>query len=274
MPNVTDILKFLQETRGFNYPAYHHEMLVRRVNNRIAKSNTNDIRSYYNMLVTDANEPDLLIENFMINVSHFFRDPLCFEVIAKIIIPDLIAAKLKRNDDTLRIWSAGCSAGEEAYSLAILLNEYLEHEKKSLNIDFFATDSDAGIIKQAKRGEFTAECIREVKFGLVDKYFIESDGNYKVKPGLKTGIQFSVYNLLDKHSYAPAVSVFGDFDLVLCRNVLIYFIPEYQELIFSKLHKSLASKGVLMLGETEAPIANYKEKFRQVCSSCKIFEKR
>jgi chemotaxis methyl-accepting protein methylase len=94
-----------------------------------------------------------------------------------------------------------------------------------------------------------------------------------VIPSLKRMIRFSVYDLLEKNSHAPSESIFGDFDLVLCRNVLIYFNPEFQELIFGKLHKSLAPKGILMLGEAEAPVAHFKEKFRQVSKFCKIFEK-
>ncbi|MEI7500009.1 MAG: protein-glutamate O-methyltransferase CheR [Bacteroidota bacterium] len=272
--NINDILYFLEVNNGFNYRAYHYEMLERRIFNRIVNTKAENAHNYYKRLTTDPEEPDRLIENFMINVSHFFRDPLCFEVLAKIIIPDLITAKQNRNDNSFRIWSAGCSHGEEAYSLAILLNEYFKREKIRLNIDFFATDFDATVIENAKRGEYPAESIKEVKHGFIEDYFKITDSVFKVQPVLKSMIRFSVYDLLDKHSYAPSESVFGDFDLVLCRNVLIYFNPGFQELIFSKLFKSLASKGILMLGETEAPVTHFKDKFRQISRHCKIFEKK
>jgi len=272
--NFVDILEFLHLNRGFNYSAYHMEMLERRITNRMINSRTNDPSAYYQLLATDPGEPDRLIENFMINVSRFFRDPLSFELLSKLILPDLIKAKQNRNDPALRIWSAGCSCGEEAYSVAMLVNEYLEHEKMSLHIDFFATDFDAGVIGKARQGEYTAENIKEVRYGFFRDYFTGNDGVFTIRPSLKRMIRFSVYDLLDKQSYAPSESVFGDFDLVLCRNVLIYFNPDFQKLIFNKLHKSLAPKGILMLGETEAPVAHFKEKFRQVSKYCKIFEKK
>ncbi|MEI6174916.1 MAG: protein-glutamate O-methyltransferase CheR [Bacteroidota bacterium] len=272
--NFIDILEFLHVNRGFNYSAYHMEMLERRITNRITNSRTKDPSAYYQLLTTDPGEPDRLIENFMINVSRFFRDPLSFELLSKIILPDLIKAKQNRNDPALRIWSAGCSDGEEAYSVAMLVNEYFKREKINLHIDFFATDFDAGVISRARQGEYTAENIKEVRHGFFRDYFTGHDGVFTIRPSLKRMIRFSVYDLLDKQSYAPSESVFGDFDLVLCRNVLIYFNPEFQELIFNKLHKSLAPKGILMLGETETPMAHFREKFRQVSKYCKIFEKK
>jgi chemotaxis methyl-accepting protein methylase len=269
---TTEILEFLYLTKGFNYRAYRIEMLERRIANRILNVKAENENDYYKLLTTSSQEPDRLIENFMINVSHFFRDPLCFELLAKIIIPDLITSKHKSKDNRLRIWSAGCSQGEEPYSLAILIQEYLNREKISLTVDFFATDFDAGVIEIAKRGEYKDESIREVKHGFIKNYFTQNDNLFTVKSNTRSMIRFSVYDMLDDHSYAPSESVFGDFDLVLCRNVLIYFNTEFQEIIFNKLHKSLAPKGILMLGETEAPVTGFKDKFRQISKYCKLFE--
>lgn len=267
------ILTYLKTERNFEYNAYHFTMLERRIKNRITQTTAKSPDDYLQYLKNTPDELDKLIDNFMINVSHFFRDPLCFEFVAKCILPNIIDAKIKEKENTLRIWSAGCSKGEEAYSIAIMLKEYIEREKIKLNIDLFATDFDAGAINTANRGIYAAESMKEVKLGFVDKYFTATDGKYTVNPGLKTMIRFSVYDLLDKHSYAPSESIFGDFDLVLCRNVLIYFNQEFQEIIFSKLLKSMKPKGILMLGETEAPISQFKEKFVQKSKFCKIYEK-
>jgi chemotaxis methyl-accepting protein methylase len=271
--NITDILEFLHEAKGFKYRAYHVEMLERRINNRIINTESKNIKNYYRLLISDADEATRLVEYFMINVTHFFRDPLCFEMLSKLIIPDLISSKIKLGNDSIRIWSAGCSRGEEAYSVAILINEYLEHAKINLHVDLFATDYDPGAIHLANSGIYTAESLKEIKLGLIKKYFVEMKGSFAVTPELKSMVKFSVYDLLDKRSYAPSESIFGNFDLILCRNVLIYFNQEFQEFILSKLHKSLAAKGVLMLGESEVPVLLYKEKFSPLTRHCKIYRK-
>jgi chemotaxis protein methyltransferase CheR len=268
-----NILAFLEEFAGFDYSAYHPAMLERRIQNRILKTRLPTPEEYFGYLQRDPDEPARLIENFMINVSHFFRDPLCFEILAKTVIPGIVQSKQKLGDNTIRIWSAGCSRGEEAYSVAILLDDCLKQEKSSLSVDFFATDFDAGVIELAKKGDYPADSIREVKYGFLEDYFIKNDQGFLVRPSLKSMIRFSVYDLLDKNSYAPSESIFGDFDLVLCRNVLIYFHPEYQERILHKLYKSLKTKGILILGESEVPVADFKGKFRQITRSGKIFEK-
>ncbi len=271
--NINDILEYLQNFNGFDFQAYHIGMLERRINNRIVKTNTGNVHNYYAFLTGNEGEPKSLTENFMINVSHFFRDPLCFELLARVFIPDLIKEKQKLNDDTLRFWSAGCSYGEEAYSLAILVKEYCEHEKLNFHLNLFATDFDERAIKSVEAGTYQAGSLKEVKLGLVGRYFIEHEGKYTVRPELKSMVQFSVYDLLQKRSHAPSESIFGNFDLILCRNVLIYFNLEYQEEIISKLHKSLAVNGMLVLGESEVLLPRHANKFRPLSANCKFFKK-
>jgi chemotaxis methyl-accepting protein methylase len=248
-------------------------MLERRIKNRIVKTNTDNVHNYYSFLTTIPDEPKRLTENFMINVSNFFRDPLCFELLARIFIPDLVKEKQKLNDDTLRVWSAGCSQGEEAYSLAILINEFREHEKLDLNLDLFATDYDEKAIESAQNGTYSPGSMKEVKLGLVEKYFVVKDGKYTVIPELKSMVHFSVYDLLQKNSHAPSESIFGDFDLILCRNVLIYFNLDFQEQIINRLHKSLAANGILVLGESEVLLPRHTDKFRPQSTYCKFFKK-
>ena len=268
------ILEFLKSELNFDYSGYHIAMLERRIQNRIVNVGSTTSEAYFEHLQNNSDEPPRLIKNFKINVSQFFRDPLSFELLAKVIIPDIIAAKQRSHDYSIRIWSAGCSYGEEAYSLAMLFKEYFDKEKVHFNLDFFATDFDSRIIEKARKGLYTSMSMKEMKLGLLNKYFTERGESYAVRPELKEMVQFSTYDLLDKNSYAPSESVYGDFDLILCRNVLIYFNQEFQDLILKKLVRSLASKGILMLGESEVPVAPYREKLRQVSKYCKIFEKK
>ena len=268
------ILDFLKSERNFDYSGYHLAMLERRIQNRIIHLGSITPEAYFEYLQNNQGEPTRLIENFMINVSHFFRDPLSFELLAKVAIPAIIASKQRTDEHSIRIWSAGCAHGEEAYTVAMLFNEYFAREMEQFNLDFFATDFDSQAIEKAKQGTYTSASMKEVKRGLLKKYFIEHDDSFSIIPDVKMRIQFSTYDLLQKNSYAPSESIFGDFDLVICRNVLIYFNQEFQKLILNKLLKSLAPKGVLMLGESEVPGAPYRENLRQISKYAKIFEKR
>jgi len=269
-----EILNILKDERNFDFYAYNPGMLERRIQNRIIRSGAKSPQKYLTLLKTDPAEPTHLIENFMINVSRFFRDPLSFEFLAKLLPPASFSAKLKRGDRSFRIWSAGCSHGEEPYSVAILLKEWMQHEKLALNVELFATDYDAIALAKARLGVFPADSIVDMKHGLVERYFRQNaNGFFEVAPEIKAMVQFSEYDLLDHNSYVPSDSIFGEFDLVLCRNVLIYFNKEYQEFIFAKLHRALAIQGMLVLGESEIPFAQFGKKFRCECEHCKIYEK-
>jgi chemotaxis methyl-accepting protein methylase len=269
----TKILDYLKQERNFDYAAYHIEMLNRRIENRIVRIGAGSPENYYSILKTKLFEPDLLIENFMINVSYFFRNALCFELVNKNIIPELIRKKQYSKDQTIRIWSAGCATGDEAYSLAILFTDQLKKEKSTLSFRIFATDFDSSAIGKAKQAVFSSESLRNVKLHQLQNYFTEKEGKYVLNSEIKEKVQFSIFDLVAKNSHAPSESVYGDFDFIACRNVLIYFNQESQQIIFDKLYKSLAHNGILMLGEAEVPLNSFRAKFEILTKYCKIYKK-
>lgn len=248
-------------------------MLERRINKRLLETDTGSFNEYYNYLVNNQVEEDELIDALTINVSKFFRNPFVFEFISEKLVPRLIFGKLKKKEKYLRIWSAGCASGEEPYSLAIIFNEFLEKENLELDLRIFATDIDKKSLKSAKEGVYNFESIKEVKYGLLSKYFIQENSSFKIVSKIKNMVNFSFYDLLEKKSYAPPESIFGNFDLVFCRNVLIYFNLEYQEKIFEKLHHSLAPNGYLILGEAEMVFKRYQRYFTGLSEFLKIFQK-
>lgn len=207
-------------------------------------------------------------------MSHFFRNALTFEYLQKVILPNLIAKKLDANDKNLRIWSAGCSLGEEAYSIAIMINEILSKEDVDLQLHIFATDIDKNAIQFAQKGCYNFKSLENVKLGILNKYFSQDENQFVVNPEIRKRIHFSFYDLLDKKSYVPNNSIFGGFDIVFCRNVLIYFNPEYQKIIFDKIYKSLNSNGLLVLGDAETPTGEYNFKFKRDNIWCKIYKKK
>lgn len=270
---LKSILSLLKEQRGFDFSGYRTSMLERRVQKRVFASQSKNLDDYLSYLKEHPLELDNLIDVFTINVSRFFRNSLSFAYIIKIIIPDLFLTKTKEKDNSLRIWSAGCSFGEEPYSMAIILNEFLKKEDRNIRLDIFATDIDKKAIKRASVGTYGFESIKTVKYGILKKYFSQVDEKFILAPEIKQMVQFSFYDLLDKNHLVPPDSIFGGFDIVLCRNVLIYFEPSHQKIIFNKLYKSLNKNGYLILGEAETPIEGFKHKFRKENKNSKIYRK-
>lgn len=274
MQNISKIIGLLKKQRGFDFSGYRDTMLESRIQKRLESTGRKDYYEYLEYLKQQPAEFDNLIDVLMINVSSFFRNSLTFDYLEKIILPELFQTKLKTKDNNLRIWSAGCSFGEEPYSMAMLLNEYLDKEETSVSSTIFATDIDKKALLYADRGSYNINRFAEIKHGLLNKYFTKEGNKYKIDPAIKNKVQFSFYDMLDKNRTVPPESIYGGFDIVLCRNVLIYFEPEYQKIIFNKLYKSLNQNGYLILGEAEVPVGEFKSKFVKENTCCKIYKKR
>ncbi len=265
------IINYLHEKRGFDFSGNRPAMIEYRINKRLTATQSANFHDYLDYLKIHPQELDSLIDVLTINVSRFFRNTLDFEYIAARVLPAIVLRKAGSLDHSLRVWSAGCSTGEEPYSVAILINELMENEELNLNLNIFATDIDEGTLKKAQAGVYPFESIKEIKYHLLKKYFTIDEESYTLNSEIKELISFSVYDMLDKKTYVPPESVFGNFDLVLCRNVLIYFQTEYQDTIFGKLYRSLSKNGYLVLGEAEAPLTKYQKYFAKENECCHIY---
>ncbi len=268
------IIDYLMEKRGFDFAGYHPPMLARRIASRLTATRCKDLRDYLCRLQENASELDQLLNVLTINVSRFFRDTLTFELLACRILPAMILEKVQAQDQSLRIWSAGCAMGEEPYSLAIMIHELLEKEEVALNLHIFATDIDGRILKDAEKALYPPTRVENIKSGLLTKYFTPEGTSFRLIPEIRDSVTFSPYDMLDKKHGVPPESVFGAFDLVLCRNLLIYFNADYQETLFAKLYHSLANHGYLILGEAEAPTLKYQRHFSRVFDFSPIYQKR
>ncbi len=215
-----------------------------------------------------------MIDEIGINVSSFFRNPLVFEIISHNLLPDIIEGKGRGQSKELRVWSAGCAGGEEPFSLAILIHQVLKNNPLKLYPLLFATDIDSAALKRAAKGLFPRKSFENTKLGLLDSYFDRKNNLYAVRPMIKELVRFSYDDLVSPTTSAPPESIFGDFDLVLCRNVLIYLVEEQQDLVFSKLYRSLAAGGYLVLGESESLNAHLSSKVAVVDYKNRIFQKR
>lgn len=268
-----EILSLLFLSKKVDLCGSKPDFLHRRISRRMLATNTDNYTEYLEYLKRNATEIDALQDVLTINVSHFFRNSFTFEYLDKIIIPKIINSKLKTTNPTLRIWSAGCSTGDEAYSIGILIDNYLQKNNLHINLSIFATDIDEKSLLFAKKGEYPIESLKETKLDIITNYFSQLNGKYTILPRIKEMVHFSNFNLLNNQQYAPEESIYGDFDMIFCRNVLIYFNKEYQQIIFNKLNKSMNSSSFLILGEAEEPTGIYEHKFLKESIYFKIYTK-
>lgn len=223
--------------------SYKEKQMKRRIDTLIAKNRIVGYDKYVQALRTNQTLYDEFINYITINVSEFYRNPDQWEILDKTIIPELIQ-KFGKN---LKIWSAACSTGDEPYSLVMALSRHIPLNQ----IKIFATDLDKQVIAKAKVGVYSEKSIAAVPNDLKEKYFTKIGPSYKISDEIKQRVEFKEHNLL-KDTYPT------DYNMIVCRNVLIYFTEEAKDDIFRKFCKALARGGILFIGSTEQ-IINYKD---------------
>jgi chemotaxis protein methyltransferase CheR len=268
------LLGKLKQARNIDFSDYRPDLLRRRIEGRLAKLRIDDYACYLEYLENDPSEWDNLIDTIAINVSSFFRDPIVFEVVAQKLLPGIIEKRCQKATKEIRIWSAGCAGGEEPYSLAILLCEALKEEASEWAVHIFGTDIDKEALERAKQAVYSRESLMAAKLGHLDQYFDPTKGGFKLKPEVRKMVRFSNDDLAAMKTFAPTESVFGEFDMIFCRNVLIYFKPELQNRVMKKFMRSLAPEGYLILGDSEKIGAEISAGFGVVDRRNRIYKKR
>ncbi|QTA78632.1 Chemotaxis protein methyltransferase [Desulfonema limicola] len=267
------ILDELYKSRGIDLSGYRLELIEKRIGKHIKKLKT-DPETCLNFLQKNPLECDRLIDSVLVNVSSFFRNPLVFEIIAQTLIPRIIEKKKHEKKREIRIWCAGCAAGEEAYSIAILIADALKNEDHSWWLPYiFATDISSESLKSAISGIYKRESLENTKLGIIDKYFITRENRYEVRPFIRKMVRFSRDDLTSDARFAPADSVFGSFDLILCRNVVIYFSMDLQKKVFKKLYTSLDKNSYLILGRADSPDSLTQSRLAAMDRTNRIFLK-
>lgn len=223
--------------------AYKERQMKRRIDALISKNRFKGYDDYVAAIKTNKDLFEEFVNYLTINVSEFYRNPEQWRVLESDIIPAL----LKESGRTLKVWSAACSTGDEPYSLAMVLSKYMPLS----NISILATDIDKQVIEKAKGGLYSQKSIAGLPKEYVDKYFTKLAGSYQISNEVKKCVQFKQHNLL-KDTYPT------NYDLILCRNVLIYFTEEAKEEVYRKFNGALRPGGVLFVGSTEQ-IIKYRE---------------
>jgi two-component system, chemotaxis family, CheB/CheR fusion protein len=238
-------LEELHRNRGVDFRSYKRPTILRRLGRRMAVLDCGSIDEYSRYLEEHPEEYRLLIGTFLIKVTEFFRDPELFDYLKEEVLPELVE-EAREGEHQLRIWSAGCATGEEAYSLAILLSEVLDREAGLFNVRVFATDIDEDAVKFARRGVYPPSALGGLSEEQIARYFVEEDGSYQVKKQIRGMIVFGEHDLAQR-------SPFPSVDLVVSRNVLIYFSGELQRRALQLFAYSLRDGGYLVMGKAESP---------------------
>ncbi|MGO1056012.1 CheR family methyltransferase [Crossiella sp. CA198] len=241
-PQFEALLVYLKETRGFDFTGYKRSSLVRRVQRRMAQLGLADHAEYLDQLQVRPEEFTTLFNTILINVTNFFRDPDAWDYLRSEVLPELLAAK--EPDSPIRVWSAGCASGEEAYTLAMVLAELLGPEDFRRRVKIYATDVDEEGLGQARHASYGDREVRDVPAELLERYFEPSGNRYVFRKDLRRSVIFGRNDLVQD---APISRI----DLLVCRNTLMYFNAETQSRILTRLHFALAEGGVLFLGKAE-----------------------
>jgi two-component system CheB/CheR fusion protein len=238
-----ELLTLIRVRTGHDFSNYKQATLIRRIARHLQIYELEDIPSYIKLLRERPEDIQSLIKNLLINVTNFFRDREAFNALEKEIVPRLFAGKTGK--DSIRVWSAGCASGEEAYSLAILLCEYASKLSDPPKLQIFATDVDEDAIAEAREHRYPEAIEADVSPERLRQFFVKTDGYYRVRKNLREIILFAPHNILRDPP-------FSRLDLVSCRNLLIYLNRETQDRVLQIFHFALKPDGYLFLGNSES----------------------
>ncbi|NTV51556.1 MAG: protein-glutamate O-methyltransferase CheR [Candidatus Firestonebacteria bacterium] len=252
------ILQWLNQKTGLDCQFYKINYLKRRLAIRLRATNSNNYGEYYDVLRREPEEYKILLDRLTIHVSHFFRDAAVYKCFGRLVLPEL------KKRERIRIWSAGCANGEEPYSLAMLFYE-LKLLGKPLSI--LATDIDQTCLTRAREGIYKESALQEVSPEMRRRFFQGSGDRWQVVSTLRELVTFEAN---DMTGALPA----GPFDLIVCRNVMIYFTSPLQSQLMTRFHDLLRPNGYLILGKTEVLLSEYRSRYRSVNLEERIYQRQ
>lgn len=247
MIGYEDFIDKIHKLTGIDLSLYKEKQMKRRIDSLISGYKFKTYDEYLHELSINKVLYDEFLSYITINVTEFFRNPGQWEILEKEILPQI----LKKN---LRIWSAACSTGEEPYSVAMLLSSYIDLS----NVNIIATDIDDRVLGKAKKGVYSIESLKKVPPHLIKKYFTKYDEkNFQISEEIRKSVHFNKHDLL-KDKYPENI------DLLICRNVLIYFNDKAKDDLYKKFYDSLSDDGIFFVGSTEQIILPYRYNFEPI----------
>ena len=262
-PQLEQLLDFLRDTRGLDFTGYKRQSLTRRIRKRMDAVNVTEFEHYRDYMEVHPEEQSQLVDTILINVTSFFRDKPAWTYLAEEVIPAIVARK--KETDSIRVWSAGCASGEEAYGLAILFARHLGVEEFKERVKIFATDTDEAALVQARTGVYTEKQLGPVEPDVRDEFFEPTVSGFQFRSDCRRSM---IFGRNDITRDAPISRI----DLLVCRNVLMYFVSETQRQVLNRFHYALRSDGYLFLGKAET-IFSHSNLFDPVDAPRRIFSR-
>jgi two-component system CheB/CheR fusion protein len=260
------VLILLRSKTGQDFSMYKKNTVYRRIERRMGIHQVDRIADYVRFLQENSQEVELLFKELLIGVTSFFRDPAVWEQLRGEVIPALLADRPAGG--TLRGWSAGCSTGEEAYSLAMVFREAVAQAvpPESFKLQIFGTDLDRDAIEKARQGLYPANIAADVTPSRLERFFVKEEGGYRIGKEIREMVTFATQNVIMDPPFTKL-------DFLVCRNLLIYLAPELQKKLLPLFHYSLMPRGILLLGSSESVNA-FSELFAPVDVKSRIFRRR
>ncbi|MFP4474811.1 MAG: chemotaxis protein CheB [Desulfatibacillaceae bacterium] len=257
------VIALVRAQTGLDFKDYKPSTVVRRIERRLSVNQLQDLSEYARFLQENPREVWLLYKELLIGVTRFFRDPEAFDALREKVLPSLLGPDAKNSP--VRVWVAGCSTGEEAYSVAMLFREYLEESRKVADVKVFATDIDQDAVEFASNGLYPASIAADLSTERLSRYFVKKGDSFQVAGHLREMVVFARHNVMKDPPFARM-------DLVTCRNMLIYMQPVLQRKILSLFHFAMNPEGALFLGSSES-IGELTTSFEVRDVRCKIYSK-
>ncbi len=234
--------KFIYDESGIHFSETNRSILESRLKERLREKKLNTVEEYYALIKADKEELKLFLDSITTNLTRFFRNQAHFDALEKHVIPELLKGKGGKGDMTLRIWSAGCSTGEEPYTIAMLMKEHLPAPWKA---EIIASDLSLKSLLVAKEGYYPENKINGIPPMYLTKYFDAVQGGFRIRDELKSMIRFDYHNLKND-------SGFRNLDIVFCRNVLIYFDEAAQKATVERFYEAMSPQSFLFIGHSES----------------------
>ncbi|MBN1357915.1 protein-glutamate O-methyltransferase CheR [Candidatus Bathyarchaeota archaeon] len=252
--------KLLHEKVGLDFNGYREEYLKRRFSIRLRATGTNTYRLYVRYLQKNPDEYNRVIDNLVINYTTFFRDKDVYGYLEKIVLPRLFRS------NKVRIWSAGCATGEEPYSLSILVHKVLGKKRANYDVKILASDIDENALGKAAKAEYSRKQLNGMRDSLIAEYFSTNGESYQVKDFVKQLVSFESHDLMKP-------SLRKGFDLILCRNVMIFFSRESQQKIHMHFYNTLREGGYLVIGKAEVLSGQLSQQLLCDNVNCRVYQK-
>jgi chemotaxis protein methyltransferase CheR len=267
-PDLRALITKVRNKTGIDLGQYKDNYIVRRLSTRLKATDADSYRSYLTVLDKNPGEYDKVVDAFTINVSEFFRDKPTFELIQNKVIPAIVDEKIKSGRRNIRVWSAGCACGEEVYSLSMIINDILGKDYDKFSVRLFATDIDDVIMKKAQEGLYDPISVKNVPSSYLSKFTVtRPDGKIAVSDNVKRNVTFKRYDLI-------AGAGFGMYyDLILCRNVMIYFSDDQKKKLLSQFYNALSTGGYCVIGKTETLVGDARTSFEPINNLERIYRK-